>query len=155
MKAGTVLVDLSAAYDTVWHRGLTLKLLQIIPSKDMVRMIMSIITQRRFRVNIGLERSRCLTLVNGVPQGSVLSPILFNIYIHDIPQLKSEKYIYADDIALLHSHTQIAAIEKTLSLDLKKLSQYFHNWCLRLNTTKTVCSIFHLANCLSKDELNV
>ena len=46
MKAGTVLVDLSAAYDTVWHHGLTLKLLQIIPSKDMVCMIMSMITQQ-------------------------------------------------------------------------------------------------------------
>ena len=46
MKAGTVLVDLSATYDTVWHRGLTLKLLKIIPSKDMVRMTMSMITQR-------------------------------------------------------------------------------------------------------------
>ena len=45
-KGGTVLVDLSAAYDTVWHRGLTLKLLQVIPSKDMVRMIMSMIIQR-------------------------------------------------------------------------------------------------------------
>ena len=156
MKAGTVLVDLSATYNTVWHRGLTLKLLQIIPSKDMVRMIMSMITQRRFRVNIGPDRSRCRTLVNGVPQGSVLSPILFNIYTHDIPQLVSEKYIYdADDIALLHCHTPIAAIEKTLLLDLKTLSQYFHNWRLRRNITKTVCNIFHLANRLSKCELNV
>ena len=141
MKAGTVLVDLSSAYYTVCHRGLTLKLLQVIPSKDMVRMIMSMITQRRFRVNIGPDRSRCRTLVNEVPQGSVLSPNLFNIYTHDIPQLVNEKYIYADDIALLYCHTQIAAIEKKLSLDLKTLSQYFHNWRLRLNTTKTVCSM--------------
>ena len=154
MKAGTVLVDLSAAYGTVWHRGLTLKLLQIIPTKDMVRMIMSVITQRRFSLNIGPDRCRCRTLVNGVPQGSVLSPILFNIYTHDIPQLLSEKYIYADDIALLHCHPHIAAIEKTLSLDLKTLSQYFHNWRLRINTTKIVCSVFHLANLLSKYELN-
>ena len=92
MKAGTVLVDLSAAYDTVWHRGLTLKLLQIIPSKDMVRMIMSVITQRRFRVNIGPDRSRCRTLVNGVPQSSVFSRILFLTFTpNDIPQLVSEK----------------------------------------------------------------
>ena len=56
---------------------------------------------------------------------------------------------------MLHCHTHIAAIEKTLSLDLKTLSQYFHNWRLRLNTTKTVCSIFHLVNRLSKYELNV
>ena len=155
MKAGTVLVDLSAAYDTVWHRGVSLRLLQIIPSKDMVRMIIAMITQRRFRVNIGPDRSRCRTLVNGVPQGSVLSPILFKIYTHDIPQLVSEKYIYANDIALLHCHTQIVAIEETLSLDLKTLSQYFHNWHLRLSTTKAVCSIIHLANRLSKYELNV
>ena len=76
-------------------------------------------------------------------------------FTDDIPQLKSERYIYADDIALLHCHTHVAAIEKTLSLDLKTLSQYFHNWRLSLNTTKTVCSIFHLANRLSKYELNV
>ena len=155
MKVGTVLVDLFAAYGAVWHLGLTHNLPQIIPSKDMVHMIMSMITQQQFTVNIGPDRSRCRTLVNGVPQGSVLSPILFNIYTHDIPQLVSEKYIYADDIALLHCHTQLAAIDKRLSLDLKTLSQYFHNWHLRLNTTKTVCSIFHLANRLSKYELNV
>ena len=56
---------------------------------------------------------------------------------------------------MLHCHTRIAATEKTLSLDLKTLSQYFPNWHLRLNTTKTVCSIFHLANRLSKYKLNV
>ena len=113
------------------------------------------ITQWRFSVNIGLGRCRCSTLANRVPHSSALSPILFNIYTHDIPQLVSEKYIYADDIALLHCHTQIAAIEKTLSLHFKALSQYFHNWRLRLITTKTVCSIFHLANCLLKYEFNV
>ena len=56
---------------------------------------------------------------------------------------------------MLHCHTQIAAIQKTLSLDLKTASQYFHNWPLRLNTSKTVYSIFHLANRLSKYELQV
>ena len=58
MKSGTVLVDLSASYDIVWHRGITLKLLQIIPSEDMVRMIMSMIKQQRFRVNINPDRFR-------------------------------------------------------------------------------------------------
>ena len=144
MKAGTVLVDFSAAYDVVWNRGLTLKLLQIIPSKDMVRMIMSMITQRQFRVNIGPDRSRCRTLVNRIPQGCP--------FTDDIPQLVSERYIYVDDIALLYRLTQVAAIEKTLSLHLKTLSQYFHNWRHRLNTTKTVCSIFHLANRLSNSK---
>ena len=55
MKAGTFLVDLSAAYDTVWHRGLTLKLLQIIPSKDIVRMIMCDSEQASVRIDPDIE----------------------------------------------------------------------------------------------------
>ena len=53
LKAGIVLVDLSAAYDTVWHRGLTLKLLKTIPSKEIARVIMPMISQRRLHVHNG------------------------------------------------------------------------------------------------------
>ena len=143
MKAGTVLVDLSAAYDTVWHRGLTLKLLRTIPSKEMVRVIMGMISQRRFHVHVGKEKSRCRILTNGVPQGSVIAPTLFNLYTYDIPATICSKYIYADDIAIMHSHKKFQTIERVLTCDLEKLRTYFHNWRLKLNTSKTVTSTFH------------
>ena len=59
-------VDLSAAFDTVWHCGLTLKLLRTLPSKEMVHVIMSMIMQRSFHVHIGGKKSRCRTLLNSV-----------------------------------------------------------------------------------------
>ena len=100
MKAGVMLVDLFAAYDTVWHHGLTHKLLRALPSKEMVRVIIPMTSQRRFHVHIGGKKSRCRTLLNGVTQGSVIAPLLFNLYTHAIPPTTSKKYIYADDIAL-------------------------------------------------------
>ena len=54
-KCGAVFVDLSAAYDTVWHRGLTLKMLQLIPNKHMVRFIRELITNRSFKLYVGKD----------------------------------------------------------------------------------------------------
>ena len=76
-KAGAVLVDLTAAYDTVWHRGLTCKLLRLLPDRHMVSMIMELIQNRSFTLTTGSgQRSRLRRLKNGVPQGSVLAPLL-------------------------------------------------------------------------------
>lgn len=155
LKTGIVLVDLSAAYDTVWHRGLTLKLLKTIPSRSMVCVIMSMISQRRFHVHIGGKKSRCRTLTNGVPQGSVLAPLLFNIYTHDLPQTISKKFVYADDLALKSTHSDFPEIELELSVDVDTLRLYFTNWRLKVNTSKTVSSVFHLANRKADYELNV
>ena len=79
-KAGAVFVDLTAAYDTVWHRGLTCKLLRLLPDKHMVRMIMELVQNRSFTLTTGdSKRSRLRRLKNGVPQGLVLAPLLYNI----------------------------------------------------------------------------
>ena len=73
-KAGAVFVDLTAAYDTVWHRGLTCKLLRLLPDNHIIRMIMELIRNRSFTLTTGdSKRSRLRRLKNGVPQGSVLA----------------------------------------------------------------------------------
>ena len=79
-KAGVILVDHTAEYDTVWHQGLTLKLLHTIPDRHLVRFICTIISNRSFTLKTSDEQvSRLRLLKNGVPQGSVLAPTLFNI----------------------------------------------------------------------------
>ena len=100
--ACVVLLDLTAAYDTVWLRGLHLKLLQTIPDRHMVGFIMEMLTKHSFTLHTSDgQHSRLRHLKNGVPQGSVLAPMLFNIYFHDLPDTLSKKYGYTDDLAIL------------------------------------------------------
>ena len=155
-KAGAVFVDLTAAYDTVWHRGLTAKLLRLLPDRNMVRCILNLISNRSFvlKTSDG-QQSRLRRLNNGVPQGSVLAPLLFNTYIYDLPETTSKKYGYADDLAILASHKQWANIEKDLSKDMDIISTYLRNWRLRLSEGKTVSAAFHLHNKEAKRELDI
>jgi len=103
-KAGAVFVDLTEAYDTVWHRGLTCKLLRLLPDRHIVHMIMEMVSNRSFTLTTGNgKRSRLRRLKNDVPQGSVLAPLLFNIYTSDLPTTVSRKYAYADDLAIMHA----------------------------------------------------
>ena len=84
-KTRAVFVNLIAAYDTVWHCGLTCKLLRLLPDKHMVKMIMELVRNRSFTLTTGdSKQSRLRRLKNGVSQGSVLVPLLFNIYAYDL-----------------------------------------------------------------------
>ena len=122
-KAGAVFVNLTAAYDTVWHRGLTCKLLRLLPDKHMVRMIMELVRNRSFTLTTGdSKQSRLSRLKNSVPQGSVLAPLLFNIYTYNLPSMISRKFAYADDLALLHSSGNWKDLKGTLSQDMSTLS---------------------------------
>ena len=79
MITGTAFVDLSAAYDTVNHRVLIQKLFNITQDSTLCRVIRNLLSNRRFYVELNIERSRCRLPKNGPPQGSVLFPTLFNI----------------------------------------------------------------------------
>ena len=94
--------DLKAACDTVWHRGLTCKLLRLLPDIHTVGMIMEMVGYHSFTLTTRNDkRSRLRRLKHGVPQGSVLAPLLFNTYISDLPTTVSRKYAYADDLAII------------------------------------------------------
>ena len=80
-KTGAVLIDLSAAYDTVWTGGLMLKLAKIIPCRKTLRLLSTMTGTRHFHVILGGSPNKTRKLKNGVPQGSVLAPALFSIYI--------------------------------------------------------------------------
>ena len=155
-KAGAVFVDLTPPYDTVWHRGLTCKLLRLLPDKHMVRMIMELVRNRSFTLTTGdSKQSRLRRLKNGVPQASVLDPLLFNIYTYDLSSMISRKLAYADDLALLHSSGNWKDLEETLSQDMSTLLAYLQTWRLKLSHTKTVTAAFHLNNREAKLELKV
>ena len=130
-------VDAAAAYDTVGHRGLTCKLLRTLPDRHIVSFIMELLRNRSFTLTIGNGApSRLRRLKNGVPQGSVLAPLLFNIYTHDLPVTVARKFVYADDLAIMHSAEDWQSLEGTLTQDMANLSSYLQKWKLKLSTTK-------------------
>ena len=69
-------------------------------------------------------------------QGSTLAPMLFTIYISDIPDTVSIQYSYADDLALLFSHKCSGEVEEVPSLDMQRIAEYLSAWRLRLQHRK-------------------
>ena len=141
------MVDLTAAYNTVWHQGLALKLLRTILDRHLVCFIMNILSNHSFKLKTSTGQiSRLCILKNGLLQDSTLSPISFNIYISDIPTTISHQYGYADDMVLLYSHKCRPKVEETLSRDMEDLVDFQQTWRLKLNSSKTISTPFHLNN---------
>lgn len=148
-------MDLSAAYYTVWRHGLLYKLYQTIPCKQTLQLIDNMLTGRVFRVILGSKMSSPRTLNDGLPQGSVLAPLFFNLYISDMPETRSRKFGYADDWVLTTQHRSFGETEATLSSDLASLGTYFRKWRLRPSPNKTETACFHLSNRAANRQLQV
>ena len=101
------------------------------------------------------NQSRLPCLKNGVLQGSVLAPFVFNIYTYELPSSIFIKFAYADDLALLYFSENWKDLEETLSQDMATLSAYLQTWRLKLSHTKTVTAAFDLSNRKAKREVKV
>ena len=154
LKTGAVFLDLTAAYDTVWHTGLLVKLAQHLPFW-WVQTIKLLLHNRRFRVHLGDNISSWRTQKDGLPQGSVLAPTLFNLYTNDLPPTVSRKFIYADDICCATQARSFEVLESTLNADVALLEDYCYKWRLKPSVTKTVSSVFHLHNASAQRSLNI
>ena len=153
---GAVFVDLTAAYDTVNHRILLLKVAKITQNSKITSIIGSLLKDRRFFVEMDGKKSRWKSQKNGLPQGSVLAPTLFNIYTNDQPEFKNiRRFIYADDLCLATQAKSFQTIQKRLSSALATLTEYYHQNCLNANPTKTQVCAFHLNNHQANQKLDI
>lgn len=98
-KIATILIDLTAAYVTVWRNGVLLKLLRIIACKTLSQLLNNLLSDRLFVIYINNAKSKKRHLNNGLPQGSVLAPLLFYLYINDIPETIYLKCLYMQMIS--------------------------------------------------------
>jgi hypothetical protein len=79
MSTAAVFLDIEKAFDTTWHHGLLYKLSKLEFSTNVIKLLGSFLSQRKFRVSVEGEMSTPREMQAGVPQGSVLSPTLFNL----------------------------------------------------------------------------
>lgn len=154
-KTFVAFVDLTAAYDTVWLEGLLLKLNRVVQCSKLTSLIKNMLTNRSIKVTVGLETSKSYKIKNGLPQGSVLAPLLFNLYTSDMPDTTSKKFGYADDLAIAVQSKSFEEGATVLTQDLEILSAYYRKWRLCPNPSKTEVCAFHLNNNLARQQLNV
>ena len=142
---GAVLLDVEKAFDSVWHNGLKYKLLHLgIPTK-MVRVLSSFINSRTIKVKVGETISKVVELKAGTPQGSVLSPLLFLLYVNDLPvnpRNKTSACQFADDTGLWATDRNCERVRMRLQQSLWDLEIWCSLWRIKINTNKTQFIMF-------------
>ena len=125
MYTGVCLLDMSKAFDKVRHHQLSLDLFNVGVTATALRWFMSYLSERTQRVCIGPSRSTITRRTCGVPQGSVLGPILLNVYTREIPYVAGHALSlqFADDIGLTCSKpTKAPVTPKQATLGLLSLA---------------------------------
>ncbi|GFS15506.1 RNA-directed DNA polymerase from mobile element jockey [Elysia marginata] len=144
----TVWVDMEKAFDIVWKKCLILQMMQAGVSHNMLKLIQNYLSQRTGRVNLQGRGSRQAIFKDGVPQGGVLSPTLFLVFMNSIqniirPHVKAA--LYADDLALICSEDSCGTAQVRLQECLTLLEQWTDDWAMTINAAKTTYSILSLS----------
>jgi ribonuclease HI len=136
-----VFIDVSKAYDTVWIQGLLYKLKRLNGmTPHLLRFFTNFLTSRTMAVHHSGLKSAVHTLLAGVPQGCVLGPFLYTIYVHDIKQgLHKDTLLtlFADDMALQPVNKTGTLATKAMRASLTVMTRYACKWKIKFSTTKT------------------
>ena len=135
---GAILMDLSKAFDTIPHGLLLAKLHAYGANDNTCKLFMSYLTGRKQRVKVKDARSNWVMIKKGVPQGSVLGPLLFNIFLNDIYLVieQCSMYNYADDNSLSYHHTDVNALCSALEHDAQNTVTWFTENEMQANPDK-------------------
>ena len=138
-----VFCDISKAFDRVWHAGLLLKLKTAGVAGSVLTWFKSYLSDRRQRVVLPGVNSNWTFIRAGVPQGSILGPLLFLLYINDIvSEIGSNIRIFADDTSLFIVVDNPVTAAGQLNIDFQKISQWATTWLVSFNPTKTEAMLF-------------
>lgn len=147
---GAALIDLRKAFDSVWLDGLLYKLDRLKVPKHLLKLSTNMITDRNFKVSLNnIESDRCYKITRGLQQGTVNSPLLFNIYTAEtlnMFELNSNNNTYAlafaDDLIVYVANKNLKNIELKLQELYDKIKLFYGNWKLEINPNKCETILF-------------
>ena len=139
--ADILYLDFQKAFDTVPHKRLLAKLEAYGISGKTLRIIKDFLADRSFKVKVGSIFSKSFNVSSGVLQGSVIGPLLFLIYINDLPNgIRSFISLFADDVKMI-TKCSTADIAQA---DLDMLNEWERKWLLTFNTKDEKCKVLHI-----------
>jgi hypothetical protein len=134
-----VFLDVPKAFDRVWHKGLLHKLKNNGIDGKLLEWLESYLSDREIRVVINGQTAPWAKTNAGVPQGSILGPLLFLVFINDVvDNIESDINLFADDTSLMKTVEQIVTAYDAIDRDLRTLSVWSDQWMVKYNATKTV-----------------
>lgn len=129
-------LDIQQAFDKVWHPGLLFKTKSLLPS-TIFQIIRSFLSSRNFYVKVRNAKSSMHSISAGVPQGSVIGPVLYNIFTSDAPVVEGvTAATYADDTAYLASSDCPSTASSRLQTQLDKFGKWCSKWRIKVNSDK-------------------
>jgi hypothetical protein len=142
-----ILFEIASAFDKVWHKGLIYKLIKAKIPIYLIAWIKDFISNRTFTVEVDDASSESKKITCGVPQGAVLSLLLFSLFINDIPDntKKNKNYnlLFADDLIHFLIYTDTKEATKIINLQLVKIQEWLDKWRLRMAVHKCSQMIFN------------
>jgi len=141
-----IFFDAKKAFDSVWHEGLIHKMYADGLPEKIINFIHSWLDNRKLQVRIGEHYSRLVKLRSGVPQGSVLSPMLWNYWMGDCPaplEATSDVSLYADDVGLWTTNTTWKKTVDEIQREIFRLTDWAKKKRIKFEPTKTVAIACH------------
>ena len=143
LEVHTIYTDLEKAFDRIPHNRLLFKLTKYGVHSSLVEWIKNYLIGRTFRVRVKDDFSDSFSVLSGVPQGSVLGPLLFVIYINDLCGVCENMYLFADD-AKLFRRISVVGDTQGLQSDIYRMQQWFKRWQMTVNPSK--CCFLRFGN---------